>query len=383
MDQKKIGLFIAKCRKEKKMTQADLAEILGVTDKSISNWENARCMPDLSLFKPLCDALDITINELISGERVEKELYQEKFEENIINTIDYSNKKINMKDRNIGFILFFIGILTSLSAMSIFPSESSWSSIYSLIGGIVSLFGLIVMTKKHKLKIRFIINIGYFVLFIAVLLTTDYIHVVHYHQAPRFSYSIETNENMIVYKAPFYNVYRINRNTQNEYYIVDTQKQYTEKSIPLTPFNRNKSGIDNIIKYKNKYLGNNSNTGQLINSLPLSEYGYVYEIDSQKLSLTIDYHITDWYINDNAYVEKSLLYNSVSIFMLIDNVNEIYFNFSGKTYSISRKQIELFPNYQQLISQEVNKDNFNKYVENKMNDDSFVDDTFHAVFQNE
>ena len=88
MNQEKIGKFIAKCRKDKKMTQSELAEKLGVTDKSVGNWENGRNMPDLSLFKPLCDELDITINELLSGEKLKKEEYQEKFEENIINTID-------------------------------------------------------------------------------------------------------------------------------------------------------------------------------------------------------------------------------------------------------------------------------------------------------
>ena len=97
MDQEKIGKFIAECRKNKKLTQSELAEKLGVTDKSIGNWENGRNMPDLSLFKPLCDELGITINELINGEKIKEEEYQEKFEENIINTIDYTNKKINKK----------------------------------------------------------------------------------------------------------------------------------------------------------------------------------------------------------------------------------------------------------------------------------------------
>ena len=54
MNQEKIGKFIAQCRKEKKMTQSELAEKLNVTDRSVSNWENGRNMPDLSLFKPIC-----------------------------------------------------------------------------------------------------------------------------------------------------------------------------------------------------------------------------------------------------------------------------------------------------------------------------------------
>ena len=70
MDQEKIGKFIAKCRKEKKMTQEELATKLNTTSKSISRWENGKTMPDYSVIKPLCDELDITINELLSGEKI-------------------------------------------------------------------------------------------------------------------------------------------------------------------------------------------------------------------------------------------------------------------------------------------------------------------------
>ncbi len=111
MNQEKIGKFIASERKSKKITQAELAEQLGVTDRSVSNWENGKNMPDLSLFKPLCDILDITINELISGERIDKKEYQEKLEENILNTIDYSNKKIKKNNRIFKIIIFSIVIL--------------------------------------------------------------------------------------------------------------------------------------------------------------------------------------------------------------------------------------------------------------------------------
>ena len=74
MDQEKIGKFIAQLRKEKKLTQQELANKLGVSDRTVGNWENGRNMPDLSLFKPLCEELGITINDFLSGERInEKE----------------------------------------------------------------------------------------------------------------------------------------------------------------------------------------------------------------------------------------------------------------------------------------------------------------------
>ena len=87
MDQEKIGKFIFELRKEKKMTQQELADKIGVTDRAISKWENGRGMPDLSLMKPLCEILGITLNELISGERIEKKEIQKKSEENILKTI--------------------------------------------------------------------------------------------------------------------------------------------------------------------------------------------------------------------------------------------------------------------------------------------------------
>ena len=89
MNQEKIGKFICELRKEKELTQKELADRLNITDRAVSKWENGRGMPDLSLIKPLCDELDISINELLSGEKLNKKEYNLKLEENIIKTIDY------------------------------------------------------------------------------------------------------------------------------------------------------------------------------------------------------------------------------------------------------------------------------------------------------
>lgn len=381
MNQEKIGKFIAKLRKEKHLTQEQLAEELGTTSKSISRWENGKTMPDLSLLQPLCNKLDITINDLLNGEKVSKDKYQETLEENIITTINYTNKKMLEKNNLVSILLLSFGIILSITAMSIFPSESSWGGIYSILGVIISLFGVMRLTKRINNIKRLLINFGYLILSILILFTIDYASVINIKQPPRFSLVKETGDNIIIYKTPLYNVYRINKNTKNEYYIIDTKRAYTEDTLPITPFNRDKSGIDNIIKYKNKYVGNNSNDGNLISNLPLSEYGFVFEIDLENLGLIIDYHITDWYINNDYYLEKSLLYNTVSIFSLIDNVNEITFNFSGKTYKVNRSQAEkLYPNYDDIVGSNINKDNFNKYLENKMNDDKLVASTFEKIF---
>ena len=95
MNQEIIGKFIAKCRKEKNMTQQELADKLGVTDRAVSHWENGRRLPDYSLVKELCEILSISINELFSGEKLSKEDYKTKAEENMSKLINdnYSEKK--------------------------------------------------------------------------------------------------------------------------------------------------------------------------------------------------------------------------------------------------------------------------------------------------
>ena len=112
MEQDKIGKFILQLRKEKNMTQKELAEKLGVTDRAISKWENGRGMPELSLMKSLCDELGISVNELLSGEKIEKEDYQERFEENILNTIEYTSKKVERKTHVLQSI---IGVVTIIA----------------------------------------------------------------------------------------------------------------------------------------------------------------------------------------------------------------------------------------------------------------------------
>ena len=84
MDQEKIGKFISIKRKEKGITQSDLAELLGISDRAISKWENGNCLPDASNMQELCKILNITINDLFSGEVVDKEDNVKRLEENLL-----------------------------------------------------------------------------------------------------------------------------------------------------------------------------------------------------------------------------------------------------------------------------------------------------------
>lgn len=77
MNQEKIGKFISECRKEKQLTQEQLAMQLGVTSKSVSKWETGNCLPEASKYQTLCEILGITLNELFSGERLISETENE------------------------------------------------------------------------------------------------------------------------------------------------------------------------------------------------------------------------------------------------------------------------------------------------------------------
>lgn len=231
MNQEKIGKFIAECRKQKKMTQSELGERLGVTEKSISNWENGRNMPDLSLFKPLCDELCITINDLLSGEKVKEKDYKEKLEKNIINTIDYTNKKIENRNNFIGILFIIFGVLISITAIAIFPSESSWGSIYSVLGAIVSLIGISKFTKRLSYPKRLLCNFSYFLIFLSVLFIIDYIGVVNIEQAPRFSLITISGDGVIYYDTLFYDVVRCNVDEENETFNVIKNQKYDIDNI--------------------------------------------------------------------------------------------------------------------------------------------------------
>ncbi len=98
MDRIKIGRFIAACRKDKKITQEQLAEMLGVTDKSVSKWENGICLPDAMLYEPLCAALEITINELFAGHRIPDEDYKRIADENLMQMLKYKLYSLSNKD---------------------------------------------------------------------------------------------------------------------------------------------------------------------------------------------------------------------------------------------------------------------------------------------
>lgn len=120
MDQIRIGKFIKERRNLKNITQSSLASILGITDRAISKWENGICMPDVGTIPEICKILDITVNDLFSGEIVKMKDYDKKLEENLLNLAkkeEAQNKKMMIYEYVIGFIssITFLVLMFTLS----------------------------------------------------------------------------------------------------------------------------------------------------------------------------------------------------------------------------------------------------------------------------
>ena len=145
MDQIKIGRFIADERKRKGYTQKQLSEKLEISDKTISKWERGNGFPEVSLLLPLCNELDITVNELLSGERVSEEDYQKKAEENMVNLVreaQESKRKII-----ISAIIAFFSLLASMPLFIIAQAGMVNTEIQAILIaiGLIVLFGGIII----------------------------------------------------------------------------------------------------------------------------------------------------------------------------------------------------------------------------------------------
>lgn len=114
MDQVKIGRFIAECRKLKEMTQMQLAEKLGITDRAVSKWENGKSMPDAALMLELCDILSISVNELLSGEKIDMENNNQKNEQLLLDMA----KELEKKNKTIWSSMWAIMIVSIISLIT-------------------------------------------------------------------------------------------------------------------------------------------------------------------------------------------------------------------------------------------------------------------------
>lgn len=145
MNLDKIGKFISKCRKDKKLTQEALAEKLGISDRAVSKWERGLNLPDASLMIELCDILDITLNDLLTGEVIKKDNYMKKAEENLLELEkmnEEQTKRLLTLEWVIGLtcsISFFIMIFAASYAIT----DTLWQVILIIFAFIIFIVGML------------------------------------------------------------------------------------------------------------------------------------------------------------------------------------------------------------------------------------------------
>ena len=138
MDQVKIGRFIAEKRREQGLTQAQLAEKLSITDRAVSKWENGRTMPDSSLMLDLCKHLKITVNDLLNGEVVSMENYNEKLEKQLLEVIK-QKEEADKRLLNLEWFVIIISVLVLIVPIIIagYVEMPDWQRVLIMVSGVI------------------------------------------------------------------------------------------------------------------------------------------------------------------------------------------------------------------------------------------------------
>ena len=153
MDQIKIGKFIAESRKKNNLTQMQLAEKLNITDRAISKWENGKAMPDSSIMLDLCNELKISVNELLSGERIDKEDYVMKAENNFLQMFNNNKGKQRLAIMQlVGGGLLVCGLVLVLSFPHLLELSGVQDVIMRLMGIFVLACGFAINYLAKKIK---------------------------------------------------------------------------------------------------------------------------------------------------------------------------------------------------------------------------------------
>lgn len=152
MNQEVIGSFIAKCRKEKGLTQMQLSEKLNIINRAVSKWETGKSLPDISVMPELCEIFDITVNELLSGERIDKENYVMKAENNFLAMFNNKGKKKLAVMQQVGDGLFVCGLVLGISFPNLLELSGAQDVIMRLMGIFALTCGFAINFLAKKIK---------------------------------------------------------------------------------------------------------------------------------------------------------------------------------------------------------------------------------------
>ena len=156
MDQIRIGKFIAETRKSRNLTQRQLADALSISDKTISKWECGKGLPEVSLMLPLCAVLDITVNDLLSGEKVSPTDYQKKAEGNMMNLM-----KENQENRKRMALSIITGVITIIAVCALI-AIASYIDLPTIVRIILIVFSVVVAVAGIATTVMLDIEVGYF-----------------------------------------------------------------------------------------------------------------------------------------------------------------------------------------------------------------------------
>ena len=154
MNQLKIGRFIAECRKNKNLTQAQLSEKLGITDKAVSKWERGVSMPDSSIMLELCDVLGISVNELLSGEKIDMENNEQKNEQLLLDMA----KEVEKRNKTIWTSMWvlmsvcIVGLLVGCAVAAFLIPEGIWQ-IVAVVGLVIAFLGPCFYALKLEVSV--------------------------------------------------------------------------------------------------------------------------------------------------------------------------------------------------------------------------------------
>lgn len=152
MDQIKIGKFIQIKRKEKGLTQSELACKLNITDRAISKWENGVCLPDVGIMPELCTILSISLNDLFSGEVINMKDNEKKLEENLLEMAKLKEQK-DKQLLSLEIVIGFISVIAFFTILfvAIFINMDDWIRLLLIaIGAIILLFGICYALKIEQ-----------------------------------------------------------------------------------------------------------------------------------------------------------------------------------------------------------------------------------------
>ena len=152
MDQVKTGRFIAEMRRERNMTQRELADILLISDKTVSKWETGKGLPEVSLMIPLCDTLNITVNELLCGEKLSDSEYKSHAEENIMNLVmEKQEAKRNLWLSAIVGIITIVSSTTLVTVAGVLDMEV-WQRVLMIAVGLIDMIGGILVAAVLDMR---------------------------------------------------------------------------------------------------------------------------------------------------------------------------------------------------------------------------------------